>query len=142
MDKEAKRKRLVGTISFFVAFLAVSLAFKFFSDDAYDEIKKVSDEMNRKTPVEADPYSRLDSTSVIKEPLTVQYHFTAKDIELPANEDINALKAHMQRSCQADLDTMKAMAPFRKNNVAMRYIYKDVKGKHIFDFTVKPQKRK
>lgn len=141
MDKPPKKQRLVTVIAFFVAFGVTSVLFKSCKKDGYEGVKEVSDEMNRKCPLKADEYTRLDSTSVTKEPLTIAYYFTATEIDTDEVEvDVAGMKKEIQKNCQANLDTMPSMKAFREYNVSMNYFYKDIKGKPLFDFSIHPQK--
>lgn len=141
MDKPAKKQRLITVIAFFTAFGVTSVLVKSCKKDGYEGVKEVSDEMNRKCPLKADEYTRLDSTSVTKEPLTIAYYFTVNAINTDSVEvDVSKMKAEIQKDCQANLDTMPSMKPFREYKVSMKYFYKDVKGRPLFDFSIHPQK--
>ena len=112
-------------------------------DDYYNELVKVSQSMNKTCPVKIDDNTQLDSTSVIKSPLTLKYYYTAVALDLATTDiDLNDVKKVVQDASQKNYNTVESMKSFRDNNILLQYYYLDNKGKFMFDFTISPKKKK
>lgn len=107
----------------------------------YKELSKFSKEINAKGAVTIDPDTRMDSTSVAEDPLMVVYHYTVVTVDKDSvTIDEKEAKEVLIKQTQENLDNSPDMETFRKHDVSMKYDYKDKKGRHLFDFTIKPAK--
>lgn len=146
MEKEGRKKvttaGIIGfVIAFIISFVVVSYLTKG-SDDNYEALLKMSETLNKSYPAQIDNDTRLDSTGVQKEPLTLSYYYTVVTV------DKNALTVNMQdvvkelkKGTQQNLDTAPEMAEFRDRNVSLKYCYYDKKGAFLVDYTIKPSKQ-
>jgi hypothetical protein len=107
----------------------------------YNKLVDTSEEINEKGAVTLDQDTRLDSTSVIKEPLTLVYYYTVVNVNNDSVPiDVNDATKFLRKQAQENYDTTPEMEDFRKHDIYLKYAYKDKKGKYLFDFTIKPAK--
>ncbi|WP_116789641.1 hypothetical protein [Flavobacterium psychrotrophum] len=98
--------------------------------------------MNKSFPMKVDNDTRLDSTNVQKEPLTLNYYYTIVTLEKEAfTENLNDVVAQLKKGTQENLDKSPQMAEFREKNISLKYCYYDKKGAFVVDYTIKPTKQ-
>ena len=145
MDKPVSNKKKIGGVIVFVIAFAVSyFAVGHFvngGNSDYAQLVKTSEEMNKSFPTQVDADTRLDSTTVQETPLTLNYHYTAVNIEkstmtVKPEDVIKQLKEVTQQN----LDTAPEMAEFRSKDVSLKYSYSDKNGVFLFDYTIRPTK--
>jgi len=106
----------------------------------YNKLIHTSKEINEKGAVTIDQDTRLDSTSVIEDPLTLVYYYTAVTVDKDSQSiDVKNAKKILGKQTRENLDTNPEMNDFRNNNISLKYAYRDKKGKYLFDFTIKPK---
>lgn len=98
--------------------------------------------MNKTFPTKVDNDTRLDSTNVQKEPLTLNYYYTIVTLEKQAiTGDLKDIVEQLKVGTQKNLDEAPEMAEFRNKNIALKYCYYDKNGMHVVDYTIKPTKK-
>lgn len=128
-------------ISFVVAFLVASYFLSKNEPPVNETLVNISKEMNQSMPKMLDAETRLDSTSVGNSRLN--YHYTLINFPKDSMEiDFEAVKLEMMEKAQSNLDTNPVMKEYRKNNIALQYIFRDKNKNQVFDYTVKHQSKK
>ena len=128
-------------ITFVLTFLVVSYLLSENEPPVNETLVKISKEMNRSMPKMLDAETRLDSTSVGNSKLN--YHYTLINFPKDSMEiDFEAVKLEMMEKAQSNLDTNPVMKEYRKNNIALQYIFRDKNKNQVFDYTVKHQSKK
>lgn len=138
----SKKKNIVRYLSFVIAFtmtIAVSVMCKG-NDVVVAEVKKTSEEINKKCPMPIDDYTRLDNTKVTENPLTLAYIYTVSVNKDSLTINLDEAKKNLMKTTQNLADTDPQMTYIRDNSVLLRYHYKDKNGKYLFDFTITPKK--
>lgn len=111
------------------------------SSNPYNRLISTSKEINEKGVIMVDRDTRLDSTSVIKDPLTLVYYYTIVTVDKDSiTIDTNEAEKALSKQTQENVDASPEMEDFRKHSIFLKYTYKDKKGKYLFDFTIKPKK--
>lgn len=141
-----KRKRVTKcSITGFVMALAISftaVSCMTGGSNDYEALIKTSEEMNKSFPMQVDNDTRLDSTNVQKEPLTLNYYYTIVTIEKEAlTGNLQEVVAQLKKGTQENLDKAPEMAEFREKNISLKYCYYDKKGAFVVDYTIKPTKQ-
>ena len=128
-------------ITFVLTFLVVSYLLSENEPPVNETLVNISKEMNRSMPKMLDAETRLDSTSVGNSKLN--YHYTLINFPKDSMEiDFEAVKLEMMEKAQSNLDTNPVMKEYRKNNIALQYIFRDKNKNQVFDYTVKHQSKK
>ncbi|MCF8713704.1 zinc ribbon domain-containing protein [Joostella atrarenae] len=125
---------VVGVIAAILSFYFVQ---KLFSPSAYDEVLvKVSNEINKTCPFMVDQDTRLDN-SVVLPNNTLQYNYTLVNLE-KSELNIDEFKSNIEPNIINSVKTNPDMADFRKNEVTLKYDYKDKKGVFLLNIKVTP----
>lgn len=98
------------------------------------ELKSLSNEMNKNLPATLDKFTRQDSSfSGPGRRMTYIYTITH---EYSSDFDPQTLKEAVRPGIVASYCTEPAIEFYRKNQVPLTYIYRDMKGAHITQFDV------
>jgi len=143
MEKSKKKiiwQALIFVVTFVVAFFATQYLMS--DTSAVDkELKAVAEEMNKSCPMMIDKDTRLDNTIALKNN-TLQYNYTLLHIEKGAKDvNVEDIKKYIMSKSQENLNTNPEMDYYREKNTALKYYYKDKKGKYLLDFTITPEKK-
>jgi len=144
--EQVKRKKVINgnftgiIIALILSFIAGSCGIGGSND--YEALVKTSDEMNKSYPAKVDDDTRLDSTNVQKEPLTLNYYYTIVTVEKESlTVNLQDVVAQIKKGAQENLDKAPEMAEFRNKNIALKYNYSDKNGVFLTDFTINPTKQ-
>jgi hypothetical protein len=145
MEQEKRKKITAGGIAgFAIAFIVSFFVVSYFTrgGDDYSTLLKTSEEMNKSFPMTVDNDTRLDSTNVQKEPLTLNYYYTIVTVEKEAiAANLREVVAQLKKGTQDNLDKAPEMKEFREKNISLKYSYYDKKGVFVVDYTIKPTKQ-
>ena len=141
--EESKKKIIsqviITILTFLVAFFGTRYLMSNFNS-ADKELKKIAIEINKSAPTMIDKDTRLDNVSVFEN--TLQYNYTLINIAKDdAGLDLDGAKKFIMKNAQDNLDNRPEMKDYREKKIALKYNYKDKNGKHLFDFTVKTNKK-
>lgn len=139
--ENTKNNRILAVILFIVVFAIAFFGTKYLfsgnSDEA--ELKKIAAEVNKSCPMTINSETRLDNTEVIGK-AKIQYNYTLLKIaEGDTIINFPILKKTLQEQSQQNFDTNPQMEHFRVKDISMKYYYKDMNGKYLFDFTIDPK---
>jgi hypothetical protein len=110
--------------------------------DKEEVIKKEIDSINKNLPFVFEDFVRADSISLLKNG-QLKYNFTFINVDSNSSKlFVDALKYKSKTQCQAYYETNEGMKPFIESNLIINYHYYDKNGKYLFDFTIKPNKKK
>jgi len=145
MDKgTTKSKKIFAVMTFIVSFVASYFAVQYFTNGNrdYSRLLETSEEMNKSFPTKVDNDTRLDSTNVKEQPLTLNYYYTIVTVDKDSLAvDLHDVVKQMRKVTQGNLDNSPQMADFRKADVSLKYIYYDKKGAFLVDYDIKPTKK-
>lgn len=138
---EAKRKLIFQIVLFAAIFLIAFFGTKIVLKEinaANQELIKTADELNKKCPKMIDQATRLDSVKAHQE--TMSYYYSLVTIEQSIQtEEVERIKAFLNKNAQSNLDTTPQMDYYRKNKINLHYFYKNKQGIKLFEFTIKPK---
>ncbi|HMI07783.1 MAG TPA: hypothetical protein VK528_09580 [Flavobacterium sp.] len=137
------KKGLLTQVAIFVVVFGIAFfgTQYFFKKDIGAELQKVVTEMNKKCPLKVDADTQIDNTQFIA-PKTIQYNYTILTIDKDSSAvDPADMKKMLQSQSQQSLDNSAEMELFRKNEVTLKYNYKDKNGKDLLDFAIQPTKK-
>lgn len=98
------------------------------------QLRKMSDDMNKKCPFSFDSYTILDSTSYNKALNEFNYYYTLINV---APNNIEGTKMHLEQAIPAAVADNPEMNYFRKHQVTLNYRYYLNKGRRfLFQVTV------
>lgn len=131
----SKRNKI---ILFFGLIIVLTSAFAvkklFFTDSAFDkQLKLLSTEINKTTPVMVDQNTRLDRTET-KRGEVFLYHYTLVSME-KGNFEEDGLKEFLRAQILDNIKNNPDLQFFRVQGAAMTYSYKDKNNAHLFDIT-------
>ncbi|PTX62792.1 hypothetical protein C8N46_102192 [Kordia periserrulae] len=118
MSSEEKNKssKIIGIIVGAIVFAAVSFSVKScFLGDVTEEVKKVVKEMNAKTPMMVDEYTRLDSVALTSD-RKFEYFYTISGMEI-TDDIVETVRKNIKSTVVSQLKTNPDMEAFRKNNL-------------------------
>ena len=104
---------------------------KAFTKSIDEQIKIQCEKINKNTPMQIDPVTRLDKAT--SSPGEIQYHYTLTGIKELSDQQKSALETNTRRQVKVSPD----LKPFRDNGIDMSYLYRDESGAEIHRFTVK-----
>jgi len=137
-----KKNRIFAAVLFIVVFAIAFFGTKYlFSGNSNQaELKKIATEVNKSCPMVINSETRLDSTSVVDKSV-IQYNYSLLKIA-DGDTIINfpILKKTLKEQSQNNFDTNPQMEYFREKKITLRYHYKDMNGKYLFDFAIDPKK--
>lgn len=131
----SKRNKI---ILFFTLIFILTGAFAikklFYTDSAFDkQLKFLSTEINKTTPVLVDQNTRLDRTETKRGEIFL-YHYTLVNME-KGNFEEEELREYLRKQILANIKSNPELKYFRDHGTAMIYTYKDKNSKHLFDLT-------
>jgi hypothetical protein len=104
----------------------------------YEEVlKRNSEEMNKKCPIDVGEGTRLDSTSAGPgKRFTYYYTLTRQVLD---SIDVKSMNAKLRPALIGNLRTNKSMEMLRKNKANMVYNFFDRKGRFILSIPIAPE---
>lgn len=129
---------IIFAVTFVIAFFGTKYVMSGFSSKNV-QLEKMAAEMNKDCPKQMDAETRLDSANVFDN--TFQYNFSLVNFSKEdPSVDIESVKNFVETNAQHNLDSNTQMKYFREKDVTVKYNYKDKKGEHVFDFSIKSKK--
>ncbi len=101
-----------------------------------DQLLKVSETINTNCPMMVDSDTRLDNTMTLPEKI-LNYNYTLVNYTIE-ELDSDALNKELTPSIVNNVKTNPDMENFRKNEVTLKYNYKDKDGIFITSIVVEP----
>lgn len=142
MNPNPKNKELASKrnkiILLFCLMIVLTSAFAvkklFYTDSAFDkQLKLLSTEINKTTPLLVDPNTRLDRTET-KRGEVFLYHYTLVNME-KGNFEEEELKEFLRAQILNNIKNNPDLQYFKAHGAAMTYSYKDKNNAHLFDLT-------
>lgn len=90
---------------------------------------------NKEYPIYLDPFTRIDSSSVATGKI-YQYHYSVLEVD---PQIITDFKTKTIPEIKDNIKQNSFYAPFKDNDVTMRFIYRDTLGVELFRFDVTPE---
>ncbi len=139
--KPHRRKTAISIIVFICAFvIAFAIAFyasrQYFSKDRVSELQQTVDEMNRKTPMEVDEITRLDSVAA-KGDSDIFYYYTLPETEI-AEINADTINKYVRPVIIDNAKNNPGLEILRKKKITMNYLYYDKNGEFIEEVAVRP----
>lgn len=132
-----KTSLLPNLAAIMLAFASTGCSYKEYADAKFQaDLVKASSEHNKSLPMMVDSDTRLDTT--IAGPgkeWTYMYTLVATDVKGITNEKINEVMGDKLRN---SVCTMKEMEIFVRNEVTMKYKYRDNDGNYLGEVVVTP----
>lgn len=110
----------------------------FFGNDSVEEMLKESvKEINRKTPMEIDQFTRLDSAGSTKAS-EIKYYYT---LVLYSKAEVNGdtMQKYVAPGLIQTVKSSDELKYMRAHDITMSYIYHDKNGEPITEISVTPQ---
>ena len=113
----------------------------FFSKPAFDQsMMAMASEINKTCPIMVDNATRLDNAIALPDNV-FQYNYTLVDM-IRDSVNIEELKGFVEPTIINFVRTNPDMETIRKNDVIIKYYYKDKAGNYLFTITVTPEQYK
>jgi hypothetical protein len=106
------------------------------SNDKYELLVQVSNEMNKNCPITIDKETRLDKTNAIKGNI-FEYVFTLTNSKKAA-VNIAEIKKYVEKQSINNAKSNPKMNNFRRDKITLSYYYKDKDGLFLFQFKITP----
>ncbi len=139
MTKENSSKKqqgirvIVGMITFALAFYGIQ---QFFKTDVEAELARVALELNKRTPIQYDQFTRLDSASA-KGATNFSYFYTLINVEKKAIHS-DTVQAFLKPNLVDNIKYSPELKVYRDNEITMDYYYYDKNGEFITTIAVTP----
>ncbi|WP_051286429.1 hypothetical protein [Salinimicrobium terrae] len=138
MNKENSKKGTivgfgVGAIFFALFFYGAQ---QFFKPDLESELREVALELNKQTPMQIDPYMRLDSASS-KGKTNFIYYYTLFDTE-KSEVNLDTVNKYLRPTLIENIKNNPDLKVYRDNNISMDYKYYDKHGVFVTEISVTP----
>lgn len=124
----------VGAIFFALFFY---LAQQFFKPDLEAELREVAMELNKQTPMQIDPFTRLDSAAS-KGKSNIMYYSTIIDME-KSEVNIDTINKYVRPGLIANVKNSPDLKSFRDNNITLDYKYYDKNREFVTEISVTPE---
>lgn len=124
---------VVGAIAFAISFFGIQQLLK---KDFSEELIKAAIEVNNKTPMQVDPYTRLDSASA-KGKANFTYYYTLIDLN-KAEVNLDTVNKYVRPNIIEGVKSSSELKIFRDNNVTLNYKYFDKNGIYVTEISVTP----
>lgn len=86
-----------------------------------------------------DELTMLDSVGA--KAMQFSYHYTLTEHDKDSlGFDVNEVKKLLMKKTQSGIDTVKSFQAF-KHQVSFKYIYNDMNGNYLFDYTVRTKQK-
>lgn len=124
---------MVGLVVFALSFYGVQ---QFFKPDMAAELKELSVELNKQTPMQIDEFVRLDSASSKGETNFI-YHYTLVAAE-KQEVNLDTVNKYIRTGIIENVKNHPDLKIFRDNQITMDYRYYDRKGDFVTEISVTP----
>ncbi|MCH6201803.1 hypothetical protein MMU07_19640 [Aquiflexum sp. LQ15W] len=131
----SKRNKIILFFAL-IFFLTGAFAVKkfFYAESAFDkQLKLLSTEINKTTPILVDQNTRLDRTET-KRGEVFLYHYTLVNMEKGSFEE-EELREFLRNQILDNIKNNPDLQYFRDHGAAMTYTYKDKNSNYLFDLT-------
>lgn len=141
--KEQNQSTKIGkTVGIILGIIAAVFSYytsqKFFiKNDIESELKKVAVELNKKTPMEVDEYSRLDSVSTIGKTNFI-YNYTLFGLN-KAEVNLDTVNKYIRPSLIENIKNNPDLKIYRDNKITIDYKYYDRNGVFVTEISVTPE---
>ncbi|MDR0790480.1 MAG: zinc ribbon domain-containing protein [Bacteroidales bacterium] len=134
------KKSVRGVIIGFVVMAIISYGVQYYltSNSIDKQLGLIASEWNKNLPMMVDAATRLDNMMVLPQK-TLQYTYTVSVLLEDITIDTAELKKPIMENCINNARTNPDMDYMREHKVTMKYYYKDLQGRYIFSFYVKPE---
>jgi hypothetical protein len=131
----SKRKKVILFLSLIIILTSAFAVKKlFFTDSAFDkQLKMLSTEINKSTPLLVDENTRLDRTETKRGEIFL-YHYTLVNMEKGKFEE-EELREFLRTQILDNIKNNPDLQYFRQYGKAMTYTYKDKNNARLFDLT-------
>lgn len=102
-----------------------------------NDLKKISEDVNKKCPQMLDSETRLDGISV-EEPNTLIYNYTLVNAEV-SDADTHQFYLAMWPGLLSYIKVSKEMEKLRENQTIIHYVYKNKNDKLFYRFKIYPK---
>lgn len=123
----------VGAIAFVLTFYGVQQIFK---PDLEAELKEVALELTRKSPMQIDRFTRLDSASSAGKTNLI-YYYTLFDID-KSEVNLDTVNKYIRPGIIENVKTHPDLKVYRDNNITLDYNYYDKNGNFVTEISVTP----
>ena len=123
----------VGAIAFVLTFYGVQQIFK---PDLEAELKEVALELTRKSPMQIDRFTRLDSASSAGK-TNLMYYYTLFDID-KSEVNLDTVNKYIRPGIIENVKTHPDLKVYRDNNITLDYNYYDKNGNFVTEISVTP----
>ena len=139
MTKKGKKiEIIIGAVAFTLSSYGVQHVF--FKKDLESELKKVAVEVNKKTPIQIDQYSRFDSASS-KGKTNFIYYYTLFDLE-KSEVNLDTVNKYVRPNIIENVKNSPDLKFYRDNNITVGYRYYDKNGIFVTEISVTPERYK
>ena len=137
--KETKKGKTIEIIVGAVVFTLFSYGVQqvFFKKDLESELKKIAVEINKKTPIQIDQYSRFDSASS-KGKTNFIYYYTLFDLK-KSEVNLDTVNKYIRPNIIENVKNSPDLKIYRDNNITMDYRYYDKNGVFVTEISVTPE---
>ena len=140
MTKETSSKKqqgirvIIGMITFALASYGMQ---QFFKTDVEAELARVALELNKRTPIQYDQFTRLDSASS-KGATNFSYFYTLINVEKKAIHS-DTVQAFLKPNLVDNIKYSPELKVYRDNEITMDYYYYGKNGDFIIKIAVTPE---
>ena len=140
MSKEKKSTK-EKTIAIMAGMLAFGLSSygvqQLFKKDLESELKQMAVKFNKKTPMQIDEYTRLDSVGTTGK-TNVIYYYTLLEAE-KSEVNMDTVNKYIRPGIIENVKNSDDLKTFRDHNIIMDYKYYDKNGLFAMEFSVTPE---
>jgi len=137
VNNSTKKKKwlgiLLGSIAFAVSYYGVQQLFK---KDLEAELTKIAIELNKKTPMQLDQFTRLDSLAS-KGKTNFMYYYTLLEAE-KSEVNVDTINKYLRPKIIENASNNAQLKAYRKQNVTLDYLYYDRNGEFVMQINVEP----
>lgn len=125
---------VVGAIFFALSFYAAQQLFK---PDLEAELKEIAMELNKQTPMQIDPYVRLDSAAS-KGKTNFTYYYTLIDMD-KTEVNLDTVNKYIRPEIIENVKNSPELKVYRDNSITMDYKYYDRNREFVTEVSVTPE---